>query len=112
MSDEVLDEYYKNADIFIAPINSGGGMKTKVAEAMMFGLPVIGTSEAFCGYDIDISSVGYRADSSEDFIQFIKELDGDRKLLFEKSQKARLLFEEKYSIKSSLSNLESIFNLK
>lgn len=112
VSDEVLDEYYKNADIFIAPINSGGGMKTKVAEAMMFGLPVIGTSEAFCGYDIDISSVGYRADSSEDFIQFIKELDGDRKLLFEKSQKARLLFEEKYSIKSSLSNLESIFNLK
>lgn len=112
VSDEVLDEYYKDSDIFIAPINSGGGMKTKVAEAMMFGLPVIGTSEAFCGYDIDISSIGYCADSSKDFIQHIKNFNRDRHLLLEKSQNARSLFEKKYSITASLVNIKTILDSK
>ena len=47
---ESLDEWYKEASFVIAPIFSGSGMKTKVAEALMYGKMVVGTKEAFSGY--------------------------------------------------------------
>ena len=35
------------------PIFEGSGMKLKTCEALMFGKNIIGTPEAFAGYDID-----------------------------------------------------------
>lgn len=46
-----LRPYYQGAEAVVAPIFAGSGMKTKVAEAWMFGKRVIGTSEAFVGYE-------------------------------------------------------------
>ena len=40
------------ATCYVAPINMGGGMKTKMLEAMSCGLPVVGTPEAFSGLAI------------------------------------------------------------
>jgi glycosyltransferase involved in cell wall biosynthesis len=48
---EDLAPYYRDALAVIAPIFDGSGMKTKVAEAWMHGKTVIGTSEAFAGYE-------------------------------------------------------------
>lgn len=47
---ESLDEVYMNADIVIAPIFEGGGMKIKTAEAMRYGKCFVGTQESFEGY--------------------------------------------------------------
>lgn len=46
-----LAPYYRDADAVVAPIFDGSGMKTKVAEAWMHGKRVIGTREAFTGYE-------------------------------------------------------------
>ena len=48
---ESLIPFYQQSDFVVAPIISGGGMKVKIAEAMMFGKIIIGTPEAFEGYD-------------------------------------------------------------
>ena len=48
---EQLDDVYNSANLVIGPIFSGDGMKTKTAEAMMYGKVYLGTSEAFCGYE-------------------------------------------------------------
>ena len=45
---------YAAATAVIAPIFDGSGMKTKVAEALMFGKRVVGTPEAFSGYAADV----------------------------------------------------------
>lgn len=37
----------------VMPIFSGSGMKVKTAEALMYGKFLIGTKEAFEGYEID-----------------------------------------------------------
>ena len=47
---EDLEEVYEQCHIVISPIFHGGGMKTKTAEAMMYGCPIIGSKEAFEGY--------------------------------------------------------------
>lgn len=47
---EDLGPWYAGAALAVAPILSGAGMKTKVAEALMHGKAVVGTPEAFTGY--------------------------------------------------------------
>lgn len=49
-----LQPLYRHARLVIAPIFDGSGMKTKVAEALMFGKHVAGTPEAFSGYAPDV----------------------------------------------------------
>ncbi len=44
-----LGPLYRSADIVLAPLPHGGGTKRKTLEAMAWGLPVIGTPQAFSG---------------------------------------------------------------
>jgi hypothetical protein len=44
-----LEPLYRGADIVLAPLAHGGGTKTKTLEAMAWGLPVVGTPQAFTG---------------------------------------------------------------
>jgi polysaccharide biosynthesis protein PslH len=64
-----LGAVFTGATVFVAPIFSGAGMKVKVAEALMYGCPVIGTSNALRGYEG--ASPGahlIRAESPEEFV--------------------------------------------
>lgn len=72
-------------------------MKTKIAEAMMFALPIIGTEEAFQGYDINHSKIGLKSDNPSDIVSFINKLDSNRELLRLYSQNSRSIYLEKYS---------------
>lgn len=47
---ESLAKYYQNADIVIAPVFEGGGMKMKTIEAFSFGKCLVSTSESLHGY--------------------------------------------------------------
>src|SRR3984957_5038071 len=41
--------FYERVDVVLAPIARGGGMKVKVVEAMMYGVPVVATQHAMEG---------------------------------------------------------------
>ena len=90
-----LSEYYQDASIVILPIISGSGMKTKTAEALMYGKYIIGTREAFCGYDLEIDKVGALCDTKEEFIDIITKFHNEKHLLY--NEYSRKVFEEKYS---------------
>lgn len=62
-----IGPYFQNASIYVAPIFNGAGMKVKVAEAMSYGLPIVGTSHAFIGYNIENGRTGYCANSAKEF---------------------------------------------
>lgn len=66
-----LSDHYYDIDFIIVPIFDGSGMKTKTAEALMFGKTIFGTDEAFCGYDVDLSRVGALCNTAEEFIDAI-----------------------------------------
>jgi glycosyltransferase involved in cell wall biosynthesis len=68
---ENLEYWYSNAHFVIAPIFDGSGMKTKVAEALMFGKKIIGTPEAFTGYEEFIHLIGWSCKTIEDFVSAI-----------------------------------------
>lgn len=66
-----LGKYYTLSDAVILPIFLGSGMKTKTAEALMYGKYIFGTKEAFEGYNIDFSKIGGLCQNEEDFIEKI-----------------------------------------
>ena len=94
-SPESMEPYFQKSDLAITPIFDGAGMKVKVAEALSYGLPVVGTSHAFEGYSIGHQVNSYHADSPEEFIESIRHFyglsqEGKRKM---KSSSHRLFLE-------------------
>ena len=65
-----LTSLYENADFVLLPIISGGGMKVKTAESLKYGKFLIGTPEAFEGYDIN-DNIASVCTCKEDFIRQI-----------------------------------------
>jgi glycosyltransferase involved in cell wall biosynthesis len=102
-----LSEYYLDTDFIIEPIFDGGGMKTKTAEAMMWGKAIIGTDEAFCGYEIDNVIGLYRCNTDQEMIEKIWSIYNDNITNF--NIPIRELFLEKYSFKRTLQILNDFF---
>ena len=48
---ENVETYFKGADIFLNPVQSGGGVKTKMVEAIAFGTTVVATATGAQGID-------------------------------------------------------------
>ena len=101
-----LDDWYRGAKAVIAPIFDGSGMKTKVAEALMFGKKVVGTSEAFCGYEEIASQVGWICDTREAFITRLQELENIPLPGFDPDLRA--IYEQSYSYAATRERLAAL----
>lgn len=75
---ESLTTYYLNADAVIEPIFSGGGMKVKTIEALMYGKTIFGTDEAFIGIEERINNVGILCNTADEFIRAINNYNGGK----------------------------------
>ena len=103
---ESLADWYRNAHFAIAPIFDGSGMKTKVAEALMFGKKVIGTPEAFSGYEEIADRAGWVCTTSHDFIAAIERAENSIDKSFD--PELRAIYEEKYSYPAARMRLAKI----
>jgi len=66
--DDIAKCYYQ-ARAVVLPIISGGGMKTKTCEALMYGKTIFGTQEAFEGYDaLGYKEKGWLCNTKEEFV--------------------------------------------
>lgn len=99
---EDLSYYYYNAKCVVSPIFLGGGMKTKTAEALMYGKTIVGTTEAFRGYELD-KRCTIVCNTPEEFEKAIK-TDCPK---FNHS--SRELFDKFYSLSSSKKILKRFF---
>ncbi len=88
-----LSVFYQNAELMVMPIFSGSGMKVKTAEALMYGKFLIGTKEAFEGYEID-EKIGILCNNANDFIKNINKYS-QQNLIY--NAPSRTLFIDKYS---------------
>jgi len=102
-----LDAYYYNADIVVSPIFSGGGMKTKTGEALMYGKFIAGTSEAFEGYEIDHNKVGRICNTADEFISYINTFDRKESKV---NGYSRTFFKNNYSTQTLLIQFKTFLN--
>lgn len=105
---EDLSDYYYNADLVVEPIFSGGGMKTKTAEALMYGKIVFGTKEAFEGYEMNYGQNAELCMTAQDFIEAINKWKREDK--FQKFNViSRDIFERNYSIEQMINRIRKAF---
>jgi len=103
---ESLADWYMKAELVIAPIFDGSGMKTKVAEALMFGKKVIGTPEAFSGYDDVADQAGWVCTTADDFVAAFEQAENT--VLKSYNPELRSIYEKIYSYPAARSRLQKI----
>ena len=101
---ENLSDFYYQANLVVLPVFVGGGMKTKTAEAFMYGKTVLASSESLQGYEVCEGAV-YRCDTKEEYINVINELILEDKISLYNA-KSRFLFEKYYSYDYSKKSLQ------
>lgn len=100
-----LDYWYNSSDITVGPIFHGDGMKTKTAEALMYGKKYIGTTEALCGYEgLDEFCVN----TAEEFINIINKNIKDGVCKY--NPEMRKLYDDNYSVESANRKIRELLN--
>lgn len=95
-----LAPIYGAAAAVVAPLEHGAGMKVKVAEALMFGRPVIGTSLALQGYrDVSVRRHLIVAESADDLAAAIAAIDPTD---IDLRREARADYVERFSLEGSI----------
>ena len=103
-----LAQWYRSSHFVIAPIFEGSGMKTKVAEALMFGKKIVGTSEAFSGYEQIAESAGWVCNTADEFVAAI---DRTQKMVLHVfDPEMRALYEKTYSFPAARLRLSEILD--
>ena len=90
-----LDPLFEAADIMVLPIFKGSGMKVKTCESMMFGKNIIGTPEAWSGYELDYSKAGACCLTADEFIAAVNDFCRHPRPRF--NEYSRKIFLEQYS---------------
>jgi polysaccharide biosynthesis protein PslH len=104
-----LAEELKNAQIAIAPMQSGSGMQFKILEAMAVGLPVVTTTLGLGGIEAINNRDIIVADSSELFVECCVDLLKNLKLRENIGNNASDLIRSKYSWQSNIEKIEALY---
>ena len=90
----------------IAPIFHGSGMKTKVAEALMHGKKIIGTSEAFVGYEDHRHKAGWICNNANEFVSAIDSANNSIDEYYDED--LRKIYKDNYSYESAIDKYKKI----
>ncbi|NOT50096.1 MAG: glycosyltransferase family 4 protein [Chitinophagaceae bacterium] len=69
-----IETYFKAADVFLNPVQSGGGIKTKMVEAIAFNATVVSTQAGAAGMDRNISGPKLVVVNDNDWSAFVEEI--------------------------------------
>ena len=104
-----LAQWYRGACCVVAPVFDGSGMKTKIAEALMFGKRIIGTTEAFSGYGRDVVLAGWQAETAPEFLAAIR--DAVKADLPDFDPAARAMYEASHSFAAAAYRMADIMRV-
>lgn len=68
-----LESLFETADIMVLPVFKGSGMKVKTCESLMYGKNIIGTPEAWAGYDLDYRKAGACCLQAGEFVEALND---------------------------------------
>jgi glycosyltransferase involved in cell wall biosynthesis len=95
--DNVQAELFRH-QLFVAPITSGTGLKTKVLEAMACGLPVLSTPQGFKGLNVQHRHHGFVAQSPGGFAELLGQIHADPQLALDVAARGRALVRQSFAL--------------
>lgn len=102
-----INEELRKYQVFLAPIVSGSGIKTKVLEAMACGLPVIALPDAVSGLSVEHMRHCLVARGPEEFVQSYSLVMNDPAFAERMARAGRDLVMQSYSIEAATEILRS-----
>lgn len=108
-----LAPFYNNADVVIAPIFEGGGMKQKTAEAFAYGKCFVGSTESLLGYEESLEigeelPLVFRCDKVEEYLNAFSIIE--RNKLYGYHEIINQFYDKKYSLQASINVMRGILN--
>lgn len=97
------------ASVAVAPMRAGSGQQIKIFEAMATGTPVVATSLAAAGLDVEHGRHLLVADGPEEFAAAVARLLDDPDLAATLATNARVLIEQRYTWTRSNEALEKLW---
>lgn len=109
---ESLREWYVNADLIVAPIFEGGGMKVKTAEALSYGKHFVGCTESLEGYWEGMPKVFwnkkiFKCDDPKDFAKAINRFKNEE--FYINDREIKDWADLNYSYQANLKKYRAIF---
>lgn len=71
---EDINLYFKGADLFLNPVQSGGGIKTKMVESIAFGTTVLATETGALGIDRTVCGEKLKVVADDDWNAFAQQI--------------------------------------
>ena len=103
-----LDPLFEAADIMVLPIFKGSGMKVKTCESLMFGKNIIGTPEAWSGYELDYSKAGACCFTADEFVATIDDFCSNPRPRF--NDYSRSVYVNQYSADRMIDKFRAVLN--
>ncbi|MFT4153275.1 glycosyltransferase family 4 protein [Parafilimonas sp.] len=72
--------YFKAADIFINPVITGGGVKTKIVEAMGYGVTVVSCASGAAGIELSVCGEKIKIVNDKDAVAFVHEITHNKSM--------------------------------
>ncbi len=92
-----ITQIYNNARAMIVPLNTGGGTRLKIMEALASGVPVLSTKIGAEGMGLKPMKHYFEFDSGTDFLKMLKVLEKDTKRVTDMVKQSRKFVEKRYS---------------
>lgn len=93
-----LRKTVSECSIYICPFNDGGGTRLKVLDAMSQGIPIIGSTLAFEGINVEYGKSVLLANSKQEYLEQLNTFFASQELKDSLSANARQLVEKEYSM--------------
>lgn len=100
-----INPYMKNAQVFIAPIRYGTGIRIKILDAISYGLPIVTTTEGANGLDVKNGKELLIAKDEKEFADKTIELLGNDTLQKKLVKNAYRFLKTNYSYKNLMDKL-------
>lgn len=104
-----LGAVVRDAGCFVAPIRAGGGMRSKVLEAMAWAKPVVGTPLAFTGIAGEGERHWLAADDAQGLADACVRVLGDPTLRTELGREGRALVERRHAAAAMAEAYEAVY---
>lgn len=106
-----LNDIYKKTSVFIVPIHMGGGINTKLLDALSHGMPVVTTSFGARGVDVEDKKEVLIKDNPNEFSQAVIDLIQKKELAYKLSTRGFEFIKKHYRLEETKKVLNRINNI-
>ena len=101
--------FLRESAVLVVALRSGGGMRVKIVEAMLWGIPIVTTSIGCEGIDVVHGKHVLIADDPTQFADLIARVLSEPDLAARLAEESRRLVEERYSWQTAYRQLDTVY---